>query len=339
MMNDAADSPDDSRIFETFMRYPAPLAVVDLQGRIELTNKAFADYLRRGDIDPKSLMALSGEGHTGDGTWRHLPARDAGVAPVCRARAVRTRQRILVVVQAIGDDGEASAGDSFELRLEELAHLAPTDPVTGAWTRAHVDHVIGAEIARSDTSRSALSLVLIGVDSHAHIRQANGPAASDALLRELVGLLKARMRSSDLLFRRDEQTFVALASSAGYQGAQIMAETLRRAVAEQGFDSGQTLTVSAAVAEHLEGESVQAWFGRLDRLLDEARNAGGNRVAVDRHGMQPGTAGHAASLHLVWHPDCESGNALIDREHRQLYDLANAVIDAALAWIGKQRKP
>ena len=78
-----------------------------------------------------------------------------GRLPDALASIQQLRERHLREAEGLLAGGpEASAmATAITTTFEELAHLAPTDPVTGAWTRAHLDHVIGAEIARSEWSR------------------------------------------------------------------------------------------------------------------------------------------------------------------------------------------
>jgi len=93
------------------------------------------------------------------------------------------------------------------------------------------------------------------------------------------------------------------------------------------------VTVSLGVAEHSGSESAEAWFARVDKALYEAKRQGRNRVVVDRWGNSDewATGRRAPTLRVVWQEGYECGQPLIDAQHRRLFELANALLDAAIA--------
>lgn len=312
---------------ESFMYFPAPLALLNLQGQLELVNNRFAQSLSRSEIDPKSLSALVKEADTG---WR---VAGAGGAAGWRIRAVKTPHRVLVIGEDRADGGSSERVDALLTRLGELEQLVATDHLTGAWNRTHLNRVIPAEITRSTVYRQPLSLILLDVDHFKRINDTLGHPAGDAVLCELVRLLRSRIRASDLLFRWGGEEFVIMISAAGYRHAETVAETLREAVARHQFAGVGSVTVSLGVAEHDGNEESEAWFRRLDKALYAAKDGGRNRVAVDRRGNSDRWAAErgASALRLEWLEGYECGNPVIDEEHREIFRLANALIDASLA--------
>jgi len=91
-------------------------------------------------------------------------------------------------------------------------------------------------------------------------------------------------------------------------------------------------TISAGVAEHVDAEGGNAWFRRADAMLYGAKREGRNCVRADTRGNSDAwaEAQGPASLHLVWQEGFESGMPAIDSEHRELFDQANALLDATL---------
>jgi diguanylate cyclase (GGDEF)-like protein/hemerythrin-like metal-binding protein len=217
-------------------------------------------------------------------------------------------------------------------RIEALERRVATDALTGLWNRAHFDAALDPEIRRSLRLRQPLSLLLIDVDHFKDINDRFGHQVGDQVLCELARLAATTVRDSDRLFRWGGEEFAVLALASGHRGATRVADSLRAQVAAHAFPVVGPLTISIGVAEYLANESADAWFQRADLMLYAAKCDGRNRVRVDAQGNSDlwAAAHGACALHLVWEEAYESGNPLIDREHRELFDLANELIDAFL---------
>ena len=315
-------------LLNAFMAFPAPLALLDANGCSERVNTRF---LQRFGKDGVNTAQLRAEMHDAQGGWQRLglPPCDALGGPV-RARAVCTASHIFLIVDETAD--AAYDVEPLRKRIGELEHLAATDTLTGAWNRAHLDLVIESVRARSLASRRPLSLVVFDIDQSKSVNDGSGHAVGDSTLRELVQLVRSRIRASDLLFRWGVNEFAVLVSSAGYHGAERVAENLRQVVDGHAFDGVGAMTVRLSVAEHDGDEDVPTWFRRLEEGLYEAKRSGGNGIIVSRRGNSDTWAaeGGSSALHLVWQESYESGDPTIDMEHRGLFQLGNILIDAAM---------
>jgi len=221
----------------------------------------------------------------------------------------------------------------FRQQLAELERQVASDSLTGLWNRMHFDRLLEAELDRSRRYRQPVSLVLFDIDHFKQVNDACGHQAGDAVLRELALVAHAALRASDALFRWGGEEFAVLAPSTGHRGAHRLAEALRLRVADTLFPAVGRLTISAGVAEHLDAESGNDWFRRADAMLYSAKNAGRNRALADARGNSDAWADAQgpAALHLAWQEGYECGEPVIDAEHRELFELANALIDASLA--------
>lgn len=313
---------------EIFMRFPLPLALVDNLGRAQV-NARFSVFFDSNCLDSESLRSvLDGGVHS----WRPIRVTALnGVATDLYAQAMpvpRGNMLVLSESAAVMHDAEL---DHLRKCIADLEKISATDHLTGAWNRAHLMRVVASEMARSVRFRQPLSALLIDIDHFKQVNDTHGHLAGDAVLRELVNFVQHKIRSADLLFRWGGEEFVVLAVSTGYRDAQTLAEHLRARVAAQRFPAVGSLTISIGVAEHTGSETAEAWFGRLDAALYDAKEGGRNRVVTDRGGDSDGwIAGGASVLNLVWRESHESGHPGIDAEHRELFDLANALIEASL---------
>jgi len=216
-------------------------------------------------------------------------------------------------------------------RVEAAESLSATDSMTGAWNRAQLDRMIGAEIGRAQRFRQPLTLVLVDLDHFKQVNDEHGHLVGDAVLKEFVHRIRHRIREGDALFRWGGDEFVVLAPSVGYRGGAALAEGLRRAVAGAPFARAGQLTASLGVTEYVKGESEDAWFQRTDRALYAAKSAGRNRLHVDRQGDSDLDRGAGVRTpRLYWLDAYRCGDSGIDADHRELFDLGNALIAEAL---------
>ena len=217
-------------------------------------------------------------------------------------------------------------------RITELERLVSTDCLTGLWNRAHFERLVDAELDRSLRYRQPVSLILFDVDHFKRTNDTFGHQAGDTVLRELALLANATIRSSDSIFRWGGEEFAVLATSTGYRGAGRLAESLRAQVAQHHFPGVGEITISLGVAEHAASESADEWFRRSDAMLYAAKESGRNCVLIEPIGNSDAWACDkgSAPLTLIWQEAYECGEASIDSEHRELFELANALIQASI---------
>ena len=114
--------------------------------------------------------------------------------------------------------------------------------------------------------------------------------------------------------------------------AQRAAENLRRRIGSHAFNIVGHLTVSIGTAEWNEGEGAAALFLRADQAMYRAKAAGRDRVVAEDSGASDAWAGLASSspIQLVWQDAYACGEPTIDAQHRELFRLGNALLEASL---------
>jgi diguanylate cyclase (GGDEF)-like protein/hemerythrin-like metal-binding protein len=312
-----------------FMRLPIPLALISSVGEVLLVNDQFARHFDASRITPAHLERLD---TSEEEPWRlvSMPGRDGGTAEAW-AQLFEVQESRVLVLDELRSARWAPEVKQLHARLATLEKLSATDHLTGAWNRAHFDRIIESELGRSLRFGQPISLVMLDIDHFKHVNDTFGHLVGDAVLQELVQFIKQVVRSGDLLFRWGGEEFVILAFSTGHRAARSFAEGLRQKIAEHAFPDIGRLSVSIGVAEYLSSESPAVWFHRVDDALYRAKQGGRDRVVVDARGNSDAWGSSGASvLHLVWQEAYDCGNATLDAQHRQLFDLANALIDASL---------
>lgn len=160
----------------------------------------------------------------------------------------------------------------------ELSYQARYDKLTDLANRRHCEGALQTETERSDRYGQPLSALMIDIDHFKRINDECGHAEGDRVLEWIAGVLRNRVRETDLAGRWGGEEFVVLLPSTPVAKAHRLAEALRRAVAEPP-DAGRTpVTISIGYAGYRRGEENARFMQRLDRALYAAKGGGRNRV-------------------------------------------------------------
>ncbi|MBB4196731.1 hypothetical protein CCR94_11945 [Rhodoblastus sphagnicola] len=321
-----ATKPAAADIIECF---PLPIAVLDHTGEAVLLNKLFNQKYRQEILHSQSVRETLHESGAG---WKTLNIpHGVNDAVACRAQTVDLPAGSMLIFDDTADEKALRELDQLETQVSALRRLCSTDVLTGAWNRRHFEEVVVAELERGVRHRQPVSLVLFDIDHFKRINDTYGHQAGDLVLRELVSVVRATIRSIDMLFRWGGEEFVVIAASTGYRGSAALAEKIREAVETHLFQGVGSVTVSLGVAERLAPESAETWFRRLDDALYLAKNNGRNRVWVERLGSSDLWAAESGPsvVRLVWQEAYECGEPTIDAQHLELFALANAALDAS----------
>jgi diguanylate cyclase (GGDEF)-like protein len=161
--------------------------------------------------------------------------------------------------------------------------IAETDSLTGVFNRAKFSRVIADFLELGRRQAQPLAFALIGLDSLKRINCRHGPAAGDAIIQKLGGILRETFRSADVLGRWNGCEFaVGMYGLSRYDGVQRLNELLKTFQSERLKGRGREdipIQVSAAVAEFDEdGNDLQALYTAAETGLLEAQKAGGGKV-------------------------------------------------------------
>ncbi|HYE89608.1 MAG TPA: GGDEF domain-containing protein [Terriglobales bacterium] len=155
-----------------------------------------------------------------------------------------------------------------------------TDPLTGAFNRRHLETRIAEAIAARRRRNAPAALVLLDLDHFKALNDRFGHAAGDAVLRDLVDIIRRRVRALDHVFRVGGEEFVVLLTETDEARGVIAAEALRAQIERAQLRPETPVTVSAGVAGLRDEDSMDAWLKRADEALYEAKRAGRNRVVA-----------------------------------------------------------
>ncbi len=162
--------------------------------------------------------------------------------------------------------------------LDRLRGLARSDALTGVLNRRGFEPVLQRERARARRQGEPLALLAIDVDHFKRVNDLHGHPAGDRVLARLAGLLVKLCRASDVVARLGGDEFVVLMPATRRDGAEKLAERVRRMIAaEDLLGNGDLVTVSIGVAiDDGQGDCAVA---AADSALYRAKNEGRDRVA------------------------------------------------------------
>lgn len=222
----------------------------------------------------------------------------------------------------------------FVLMLKEHADeknklLAVTDPLTGCWNRLRIEQCAQIEMARRRRYGEPVAILMIDIDHFKQVNDRHGHLAGDRLLSAFADVVRSCLREADQFGRWGGEEFVVLLAASDAGAAATIAERIRRAVAASAFAGGLRVTASIGWAEYRIDESLGDWIGRADDALYAAKAAGRNRVEPQL-AVRCGEARALNMVKIVWRPEYETGNEVIDAQHRSLFELGNRLLDALL---------
>lgn len=165
---------------------------------------------------------------------------------------------------------------------EELERLATTDGMTGIYNRRHFMTLADIEWSRSGRYRRPMSFLMIDIDYFKSINDRFGHEVGDQMIVHLTKVATACKRDSDVLARIGGEEFGLLLPETDLAQALLVAERLRREVAENPLvaDTDRiSTTISIGVASRDEAMTgISDLMKVADRALYEAKNGGRNRV-------------------------------------------------------------
>jgi diguanylate cyclase (GGDEF)-like protein len=215
---------------------------------------AYAAAVRHA-VEVRAQAAADRELAAGD---RERASLDRGQAENDRARAAKDRTHAAT-------DREHAAMDRRQARIE--LERANTDDLTGAYRRRAGETALQHELDRARRSDEALVLAFVDVDDLKATNDGLGHAAGDARLRDVVSVMRSKVRSYEPIVRYGGDEFVC--SMAGVALASVRARFDEINAVLGGRDHAGSLSVG--LAELRPDDTLAALIDRADEALMEAR--------------------------------------------------------------------
>ncbi|MCL5007025.1 MAG: GGDEF domain-containing protein [Patescibacteria group bacterium] len=181
-----------------------------------------------------------------------------------------------------------------KLRKEvaRLKLLVYKDPLTGIFNRRGFTEEVEKMIAavekgrehgrsRDKFSLTALSFIMLDIDSFKKLNDAFGHDVGDAALKLVAKTLENHVRQSDFVARWGGEEFVIALLGANENDAAFVAEHLRQEIAGQSLkyrNKKIPLTASFGAAEFKPKDTLETLVKKADKAMYSAKTTGKNKV-------------------------------------------------------------
>jgi len=206
-------------------------------------------------------------------TWGHY------VWVLVTASIVRDEDRSpLYLVSQVQDISERK---ELARRLE---YFVNHDFLTGLFNGRHFEHELAKETARAARYGAPGAVLVIDLDNFKDINDTFGHKAGDDVLKGVAGLLRQRLRHTDLVARLGGDEFAVLLPQADADHAQSVADEVVKALGRQAAVlADQSIRVTASIGVTMfEGLTDIEILAYADRAMYEAKEGGRNRFAMYR---------------------------------------------------------
>lgn len=167
----------------------------------------------------------------------------------------------------------------------ELERIASTDKLTGLNNRRKLEEFAAEHLSAVRRYGGGLSAILLDVDHFKAVNDIHGHQVGDEVLIRIATIIGASVREADMAGRWGGEEFLILLPNTTLDGALVLAEKIRRLVAECHFPEVGDKTVSLGVSQLLDNETATGLIARADQALYRAKQSGRNRVEADLTGI------------------------------------------------------
>ncbi|MEP7105381.1 MAG: diguanylate cyclase, partial [Chloroflexota bacterium] len=181
----------------------------------------------------------------------------------------------LLAVSSLLVVGASAVSNAF--RYEERSQQASVDPLTGLFNRREFEGQLERQVGHSQRTSEVFSLLLVDLDQFKSINDTHGHQVGDQALRETAALVRASVRTQDLVARYGGDELTLILPGCGADAAREAGDRLLKAVRQASVPdrAGPKVTLSIGCATYpAQASDAASLIRSADAALYEAKSAG-----------------------------------------------------------------
>ncbi len=183
-------------------------------------------------------------------------------------------------------------------RMQELQLQASQDPLTGLKNRRRFGEDLQIELARSRRENTIGAVLMLDLDNFKQVNDTLGHAAGDRMIADIAGVLRGRMRTTDVVARLGGDEFAIALPRCDLDEAEDIADAIAKAIRlhTPPGEAAPPITASIGIATFgPSSESYDAVLSAADNAMYEAKRAGRDTVRVAGQTVAVGDPGRAST--------------------------------------------
>ena len=194
-------------------------------------------------------------------------------------------------LEKTGDNSQEKRFDAnleIESKKEQLYKISVTDYLTGCYNRYYILDALDIEFLKSTRYSFNLSCILINIDDFKVINMRYGRQVGDFALKTVAEVIQSSIRDVDIFGRYSGEEFLVVLPSTKIYDAALVAEKIRKKIAQLKFETGSEevgsflLTLSLGVADihSSHPETAEELLSYVSKALYQAKSNDKNQYVI-----------------------------------------------------------
>ena len=152
-------------------------------------------------------------------------------------------------------------------KYEIIKRISITDELTNIYNRKHYNEKISELLSLYKRYNATFSILMFDIDNFKHINDTYGHSEGDKVLVQIARSVLFNIRANDYFFRVGGEEFVILLSKTNLNDSIVVAEKIRKNIAELNIIENEKITVSLGLTEVQKDDNEDSIYKRVDELL------------------------------------------------------------------------
>lgn len=184
--------------------------------------------------------------------------------------------------------------EELKEKIRHIENLLTLDPLTEVYNRRYIEEelktlfdeveAIKQNKERRTGKEDQLSIIFLDIDDFKKVNDNYGHEAGDIVLKEVSGLIKRNIRSSDKVARYGGEEFIIVLVKASKEDAYQKAEHVRTLISQTKIKINTkdflSVTVTLGVASLSNEKSIKELLNKADKVLYEGKKTGKNKTTI-----------------------------------------------------------